>query len=345
METYKGFNKDMTAKNGFQYKEGKEYEEEKAVACECGSRACEYPLDCFRYYSPESSVYHVVEQSGEFSKNNDDSKVASTKIKIGAEISIAGLVKAAIEYTKERTKPECDATGNCGASSATGDYGASSATGYRGASSATGDYGASSATRYRGASSATGDYGASSATGDRGASSATGDYGASSATGDYGASSATGDRGASSATGDRGASSATGYRGASSATGDYGASSATGDYGASSATGKCGASSATGKCGASSATGKCGASSATGLYGSAIAGDPESIAIAWGYKGKAKGVIGSYLVLADWEENNFWTQEEWSLKGAKMIRVDGDKIKADTWYTMENWEIVEVEEK
>ena len=237
METYKGFNKDMTAKNGFQYKEGKEYEEEKAVACECGFHACEYPLDCFRYYSPESSVYHVVEQSGEFSKNNDDSKVASTKIKIGAEISIAGLVKAAIEYTKERAKPECDATGDYGASSATGDYGASSATGYKGASSATGDYGASSA------------------------------------------------------------------------------------------------------------TGKCGASSATGLYGSAIAGDPESIAIAWGYKGKAKGVIGSYLVLADWEENNFWTQEEWSLKGAKMIRVDGDKIKADTWYTMENWEIVEVEEK
>lgn len=133
---------------------------------------------------------------------------------------------------------------------------------------------------------------------------------------------------------------------ASSATGDYGASSATGYCGASSATGDKGASSATGKCGASSATGKCGASSATGYKGSAIAGDPESIAVAWGYKGKAKGVIGSYLVLADWEgnENNFWTQEEWSLKGAKMVRVDGDKIKADTWYAMENGEIVEAEE-
>ena len=301
METYKGFNKDMTAKNGYQYEEGKEYEEEKAVACECGFHACEYPLDYFEYYSPANSVYHIVEQSGELSKNSSDTKVASTKIKIGAEISIAGLVKAAIEYTKERTKPECDATGKCGASSATGDYGASSATGYRGASSATGDYGASSAT---------GDYGASSATG-------------------Y-----------------RGASSATGYRGASSATGDYGASSATGDYGASSATGYYGASSATGYRGASSATGKCGASSATGLYGSAIAGDPESIAIAWGYKGKAKGVIGSHLVLADWEgnENNFWTQEEWSLKGAKMVRVDGEKIKADTWYRMEKGEVVEVVE-
>ena len=301
METYKGFNKDMTAKNGYQYEEGKEYEEEKAVACECGFHACEYPLDCFEYYSPANSVYHIVEQSGELSKNSSDTKVASTKIKIGAEISIAGLVKAAIEYTKERTKPECDATGKCGASSATGKCGASSATGDRGASSATG---------YRGASSATGDRGASSATGYRGASSATGYYGASSATGDYGASSATGDYGASSATGDYGASSATGYRGAS------------------------------------SATGKCGASSATGLYGSAIAGDPESIAIAWGYKGKAKGVIGSHLVLADWEgnENNFWTQEEWSLKGAKMVRVDGEKIKDDTWYRMEKGEVVEVVE-
>ena len=221
METYKGFNKDMTAKNGFQYKEGKEYEEEKAVACECGFRACEYPLDCFGYYSPANSVYHIVEQSGELSKNSSDTKVASTKIKIGAEISIAGRVKAAIEYTKEKAKPESDATGYCGASSATGNYGASSA------------------------------------------------------------------------------------------------------------------------------TGNCGASSATGYKGSAIAGDPESIAVAWGYKGKAKGVIGSYLVLADWEgnENNFWTQEEWSLKGAKMVRVDGEKIKADTWYTMENGEIVEVEEE
>ena len=327
MKTYKGFNKDMTAKNGFQYEEGKEYEEEKAVACERGFHACEYPLDCFSYYNPASSVYHVVDQSGEFSKNSDDSKVASTKIKIGAEISIAGLVKAAIEYTKERTKPECDATGDCGASSATGDYGASSATGNYGASSATGNYGASSATGYKGASSATGDYGASSATGYKGASSATGYKGASSATGDYGASSATG------------------YYGASSATGDYGASSATGYYGASSATGYKGASSATGNYGASSATGNCGASSATGYKGSAIAGDPESIAVAWGYKGKAKGVIGSYLVLADWEgnESNYWTQEEWSLKGAKMVRVDGEKIKADTWYTMVNGEVLEAE--
>ena len=324
IKSYKGFNKNMTCR-GFQYEEGKEYEEESVEVCDHGFHACEYPLDCLNYYYPNESVYHEVEQSGEIQKHNDDTKVASTKIKIGAEISIAGLVKAAIEYTVKRVKKDAESDEKHGASSATGDYGASSATGTCGASSATGD---------KGASSATGDYGASSATGTCGASSATGTCGASSATGYKGASSATGDYGASSATGDYGASSATGYYGASSATGYKGASSATGYKGASSATGTCGASSATGYCGASSAE------------------DKDAVAVAWGYKSKAQGVLGSFLVFADWEytgsedkpEYDRDNQSAWVLNGAKMVQVDGENIKPDTWYTIENGEIAEVSE-
>ena len=144
---YKGMDKDMKCR-GFQYEVGKEYETDKAVACECGFHACEYPLDVFNYYPPAGSRFFEVEQSGELSKNDDDSKVASTKIKIGAELNIAGLVKAAVEYTKERcTQGEGErATGYQGAASATGYQGAASATGYQGAASATGDYGAASAT-------------------------------------------------------------------------------------------------------------------------------------------------------------------------------------------------------
>ena len=144
IKAYKGFNKDMTCRD-FQYEEGKEYEEERAEACNCGFHACEHPLDCLGYYDPAHSVYHEVEQSGEISKRSDDTKVASTKIKIGARVSIAGLVQAAIEYTKERVKPEAEANEDYGASSATGDYGASSATGNCGASSATGYKGKSAA--------------------------------------------------------------------------------------------------------------------------------------------------------------------------------------------------------
>ena len=130
---YKGFNKDMTCR-GFQYEEGKEYEEETADACSSGFHACEYSLDCLNYYSPNESVYHEVEQSGEFDRGEGDSKVASTKIKIGARLDISGLVKAAIDFTMSRVKKEARSDECKGASSATGDYGASSATGNKGAS-------------------------------------------------------------------------------------------------------------------------------------------------------------------------------------------------------------------
>lgn len=119
IKSYKGFNKDMTCR-GFQYKEGKEYETSRAVVCNEGFHACEHPLDCLGYYPPNTSVYHEVEQTGEFSSDSGsrDSKIASTKIKIGAKLSIAGLVQAAIDFTKSKTVTMQDATGYCGASSA-----------------------------------------------------------------------------------------------------------------------------------------------------------------------------------------------------------------------------------
>ena len=220
IKSYKGFNKDMTCK-GFQYEEGKEYETERAECCETGFHACEYPLDCFSHYAPNDSVYHEVEQDGDIDRKDGGTKIASTKIKIGARISIAGIVKAAIEYTMSRTKKEASKDD------------------------------------------------------------------------------------------------------------DYGASSATGSYGASSATGSCGASSATGYKGASSADHK------------------DAVAVAWGYRGRAKGVLGSHLVLADWEgdDSQYWKPRYWELKGAKMVQVDGKDIKPDTWYTMENGEIMEWDEE
>ena len=140
IKSYKGFNKDMTCRDK-QYEEGKEYEEEHAEACDCGMHACEYPLDCFGYYDPAHSVYHEVEQSGEISRHDDDSKVASTKMKIGARLDIRGLVSAAIEYTKSRTTteftdPERATAGDRGAATA-GDRGAATA-GDRGAATSRG---------------------------------------------------------------------------------------------------------------------------------------------------------------------------------------------------------------
>ncbi|MDE2097013.1 MAG: hypothetical protein KGL39_07190 [Patescibacteria group bacterium] len=143
---------------GFQFAIGGEYKHEGSVkACESGFHACEYPLDVLGYYPPASSVYAEVEQDGEIEKHGDDSKVASSVLRVKAAVSLAGLIQAAIDYTFSRSKPEGER--------ATGPRGAASATGTRGAASATGTRGAASATGYAGAASATGDAGAASATG------------------------------------------------------------------------------------------------------------------------------------------------------------------------------------
>nr|DAQ40015.1 MAG TPA: conjugal transfer protein [Caudoviricetes sp.] len=212
MKVYKGTDKDMRCK-GLQYEIGKAVTVDGDVKlCERGLHACEMPLDVLNYYPPAESRYFEAELEGVTAEKRDDTKRVGNRLEMKAELSIAGLVKAQIEYVKERVTPENTehATGDRGAASATGDQGAASATGYRGAASATGDRGAASATGYQGAASATGIRGAASATGYQGAASATGDQGAASATGYQGAASATGYQGAASATGNRGAASATG---------------------------------------------------------------------------------------------------------------------------------------
>ena len=164
IKAYKGFNKDMTCR-GFQYEEGKDYETDSAKVCKKGFHACEYPLDVFRYYEPSKSVFHEVELDGDIDKDSNDSKVASTKIHIGARLDIAGLVKASVEFIKNKCVKENDATGYRSANSATGYGSANSATGDWSANSATGDWSANSATGYGSANSATGYGSANSATG------------------------------------------------------------------------------------------------------------------------------------------------------------------------------------
>ena len=227
MKAYKGFNKDLTCRD-FQYEEGKEYETSRAECCETGFYACEYPLDVFSYYSPNKSVFHEVEIDGSIDKSSDGDKICGTKIRIGARLDISGLVKAAIDFTMARIKPEA---------SSSEEFGASSATGYKGASSA---------------------------------------------------------------------------------------------------------------------TGTCGASSATGYKGASDASDSTAVAVAWGHEAKAKGCKGAHLVLSDWryigetysdgEYKDPFNKDLWVLQGAKLVVVDGENIKEDTYYRCINGEIVEVSE-
>ena len=143
MKAFKGFNQDLTCRD-FQYEVGKTYKiDTDPIRCtENGFHSCLNPLDIFGYYNPSTSKFHEVEANGKVDKSDDDSKIASSEIKIGAEMSIKSLIDISIKFIFEKCKKTKlkHATGDRSASSATGDQSASSATGYQSASLTVGDY-------------------------------------------------------------------------------------------------------------------------------------------------------------------------------------------------------------
>ena len=96
MKAYKGFDKNMQCR-GFQFEEGKTYEEDRAVLCEAGFHACENPIDVFIYYAPGKSIFHEVELEDVSEMRGKDSKVCGKKIKIGAEISLRDMIRAGVK--------------------------------------------------------------------------------------------------------------------------------------------------------------------------------------------------------------------------------------------------------
>lgn len=92
----------------------------------------------------------------------------------------------------------------------------------------------------------------------------------------------------------------------------------------------------------------------TGYKGASSVSDPTGVAVAWGHEARAKGCKGAHLILSDWKyvgarysDGDYvdpYDKESWELTGAKMVVVDGEKIKEDTYYRCIEGEIVEVTE-
>jgi hypothetical protein len=57
-------------------------------------------------------------------------------------------------------------------------------------------------------------------------------------------------------------------------------------------------------------------------------------------RGKASGALGRWIVLAEWEQDE---NDEWKIREVKAVLVDGEKIKPDTFYTLQDGEFKEAE--
>ena len=94
----------------------------------------------------------------------------------------------------------------------------------------------------------------------------------------------------------------------------------------------------TGDCSAATNTGDCSAATNTGYCSAAVVSGDDSIAFVSGYQSKAKGAKGCWLVLTERDDGMH-------IVDVQAVMVDGETIKADTFYTLKDKKIIEATEE
>ena len=146
----------------------------------------------------------------------------------------------------------------------------------------------------------------------------------------------TGNRSAATNTGDWSAATNTGYQSVATNTGYQSTTTNTGYQSAATNTGNRSAATNTGDRSAATNTGDWSAATNTGNRSAATVGGAENIAVVTGYGSKAKGAVGCWLVLTE-------RDEKMHILGVQAVCVDGETIKADTFYMLKNGAIIEVD--
>ena len=148
IKSYKGFDSSLSCR-GFQYEVGKEYEMDGRIeCCERGFHACESPLEVFDHYDMLKSRFAEVEQSGIIDREEDSTKVCSSRIKIKAELKLSDIINIGVEWLKDITSPSKVKTG-CALNDngcekkqigSSGDYAKIGSSGYSAQIGSSGDY-------------------------------------------------------------------------------------------------------------------------------------------------------------------------------------------------------------
>ena len=273
---YKGFDKNLKCRD-FQYEVGKEYEMDGDIkCCERGFHACESPLEVFDYYDMLNSRFAEVEHSGEIDKEENTTKVCSSKIKVKAELKLADIINLGVEWIKDVTSPaklkkETDLNDNCNNSAKIGSSGNSAQIGSSGNSAQIGSSGNSAQIGSSGNYAKIG---------------------------------------------------SSGYYAKIGSSGGYAQIGSSGDY------------AQIGSSGNSAQIGSSGNSAQIESTGN------HSVVMAAGNNSIAKAKIGSWITLSEWDCIN----GVWIPICVKTEQVDGERIKADTFYKLVNGEFKEVEE-
>ena len=326
--TYKGFDKDLKCR-GFQYEVGKEYElpkGESVSVCSKGFHACESPLEVLDHYFMDGHAnllrFCEVEQSGEFSKEVDSTKVASSKIKIKKEITFSDLIELGVEWLKEKTpndrggdSAKIASSGNNSQIGSLGDFAQICSSGNCAQICSSGD------------SSKIGSSGGSAQIGSSGYSAQIGSSGRYAQIGSSGGCAQIASSGYSAKI------ASSGYSAKIASSGDRTQIGSSGNYA------QIGSSGNNAQIASSGDTAQIGSS---GDYAQIDSTGEDSVIMCAGRNSRAKAKKGSWITLAEWYKDD--SCGKMKPKCVKTEYVDGERIKEDTWYKLVDGEFVETNE-
>ena len=294
IKSYKGFDKNLKCRD-FQYEIGKEYKMDGEIkVCSRGFHACESPLEVFDYYPMIGSRFCEVEQDGNISKEDRGTKICSSKIKIKAELKLADMINLGVEWLKEITSPEKIKTSIKDNSS--GNYAQIGSSGYDAKIGSSG-YGAKIGSSGYGAKiGSSGNYAQIGSSGDDAKIGSSGNYAKIGSSGNYA---------------------------------QIGSSGDDAKIGSSGNYAKIGSSGDDAQIGSSGYGAKIGSSG----YGAKIDSTGEGCVIMCaGINSVAKASKGSWITLSEWSYSD--KKKRYIPVCVKTEFVDGEKIKADTYYKL-----------
>ena len=321
IKSYKAFDSSLSCQ-GFQYEVGKEYETKGHIECGIrGFHACESPLEVFDFYDMLTSRFAEVEQSGYINRDEDATKVCSSRIRIKAELELADIINIGIEWLKDITslsqvKTDISLNDNgekrkqIGSSDDFARIGSSGDFVWIGSSGLYAKIGSSGFSAKIGSSGDYAQIGSSS------------DFAQIGSSGDYAKIGSSGDSAKIGSSGDSAKIGSSGNGAQIGSLGDFAQIGSSGDFA------KIGS---FGDFAQISSSGKCATIDSTGL---------DSVIMCAGCQSKAKAKIGSWITLSEWVYSE--RKHRYVLVCVKTEFVDGKKIKADTYYTLKNGEFCEV---
>ena len=313
---FKAFDKEMKCYGGYQYEIGKEYETNQAKACHFGFHACRNPWDVMKFYplvdeNGDMSRYATVEQGGYIDRSESD-KTCSTKIKIKAELGFPGFIRACVEWVKEKTAPkkvDVDVVDS-------GDYAKIGNSGYYAQIGNSGDGAKIGNSGNYAKIGNSGDYAKIGSSGDD---AQIGNSGDGAKIGNSGSYAKIGNSGDDAKIG------SSGYGAKIGNSGDDAQIGSSGNYA---------------KIGNSGNYAKIGSS---GNYAQIESTGEDCVIVNAGHNCRAKAKKGSWITLSEWilsEEKGRWVP-----LFVRTEQVDGETIKADTWYILKGGKFVECDER